>query len=214
MDFNKVNLYINDLYKKSTELTKREFINKTQLKDFVPVVDDDVARFLKLIIKITKPENILEIGTSIGYSTTSMAQIVKEYGGKITTIEYDEKVAVQAKLNFISAGVEDFIELKIGNAEKIIPNMEEKFDLIFQDVDKRLYPLLFDDCLRILKTGGLLIAEDTLFPVLDLDERWHCLIEPIEQFNELVVNCSKLDSTLLPIGDGLIVAVKKDGRRL
>ena len=156
----------------------------------------------------------MEIGTSIGYSTTSMAQIVKEYGGKITTIEYDEKVAAQAKLNFISAGVEDFIELKIGNAEKIIPDMEEKFDLIFQDVDKRLYPLLFDDCLRILKTGGLLIAEDTLFPVLDLDERWHCLIEPIEQFNELVVNCLKLDSTFLPIGDGLIVAVKKDGRRL
>ena len=49
MDFNKINLYINDIYKKSTELTKREFINKTQLKDFVPVIDDDVARFLKLI---------------------------------------------------------------------------------------------------------------------------------------------------------------------
>lgn len=209
MNFDKINLYIKELYEQNEGLTKQEFVNKTQLKEFIPVVDDDVARFLKLIIKITKPRRILEIGTSIGYSTTSMAQIVKDYGGKITTIEYDEKVAKQAKLNFINAGVEDVIELKIGDAKEIIPNLNEEFDLIFQDVDKRLYPLLFNDCLRILNTGGLLIAEDTLFPVLDLDEKWHNLIEPIKQFNELVVSCSQLDSSLLPIGDGVIIAVKK-----
>lgn len=209
MSFEKINSYIEQIYEQKTSLTKQEFINKTQLKDFIPVVDDDVARFLKLIIEITKPKRILEIGTSIGYSTTSMAQTVKEYGGRITTVEYDERVAKQASLNFINAGVEDVIELKIGDAKEIIPNLKEEFDLIFQDVDKRLYPVLFNDCVRILKTGGLLIAEDTLFPVLELDEKWHNLIEPIERFNQLVVNCPELNSTLLPIGDGVIVAVKK-----
>lgn len=209
MNFDKINLYIEGLYKQNERLTRQEFVNKTQMKDFIPVVDDDVARFLQLIIKITKPKTILEIGTSIGYSATSMAQIVKEYGGKIITIEYDEKVAKQAKTNFINAGVEDTIELKIGDAKEIIPNLKDEFDLIFQDVDKRLYPLLFNDCLRILKTGGLLIAEDTLFPVIDLEEKWHNLIEPIEQFNHMVTSCSELDSTLLPIGDGVIIAVKK-----
>lgn len=138
-----------------------------------------------------------------------MAQILKEYGGKITTIEYDEKVADQAKQNFVNAGVEEYIELKLGDAKKILPGIQEKYDLVFQDVDKRLYSFLFNDCLRILKTGGILIAEDTLFPVLDLDVKWHELIKPIEQFNELVVNCPELDSTLLPIGDGVIFAVKK-----
>lgn len=209
MDFDKINLYINGLYKQNDELTRQEFIDKTQLKDFIPVVDDDVARFLKLIIQITKPKRILEIGTSIGYSTTSMAQVVKGYGGKITTIEYDEKVASQAKVNFINAGVEDFIEMKIGDARKIIPDIREEYDLIFQDVDKNLYPLLFNECLRILKSGGLLIAEDTLFPVLDLEEKWQTLIKPIEQFNELIINCKQLESTLLPIGDGVIIAIKK-----
>lgn len=210
MDFDKINLYIEQLYEPNAKLTKQEFINKTQLKDFIPVVDDDVARFLMLIIKIVKPKKILEIGTSIGYSTTSMAKIVKEYGGKIVTIEYDENVAKQAALNFSNAGVDDVIELRIGDAKEIIPRLNENFDLIFQDVDKRLYPILFNDCLGLIKNGGLLIAEDTLFPVLDLDKKWHHLIEPISEFNQLVVNCDMLDSTLLPIGDGLIVAVKNE----
>lgn len=209
MDFNKINIYINCLYEQKEELNRKEFINNTKLKDFIPVVDDDVARLLKLLIKVTKPMRILEIGTSIGYSTTSMAQMVKEYGGKIVTIEYDEKVALQAKENFVNAGIAEYVDLRIGDAREIIPNLEGEFDLVFQDVDKRLYPLLFNDCLRLVKTGGLFIAEDTLFPVMDLDPIWHNLIEPIKEFNELVVNCEQFDSTLLPIGDGVILAVKK-----
>lgn len=210
MEYDKIYEYIEDIYEQNTKVTRKEFIEKTQLKEFIPVVDQDVARFLKLMIKIVKPKRILEIGTSIGYSTTSMAQIVKEYGGKITTVEYDEKAAGQAKINFINAGVDDVIEIKLGDARKIIPKLKEEYDLIFQDVDKRLYSLLFKDCLRILKTGGILMADDALFPVMDLDERWNDQIEPIRQFNELIAACPELDSTLLPIGDGVIVAVKKE----
>jgi len=108
--------------------------------------------------------------------------------------------------------------VKIGDAREIIPRMQEQFDLIFQDVgDKGLYPLLFDDCTRLLKTGGLLLAEDTLFPIREppdgrtpeeiahLKEEY---VAPIQKFNEMVAECSFLESTILPIGDGLTVAVK------
>lgn len=209
MDYEKLDSYIKSLYENKKVLNRKAYIEQTQTRDFIPVVDDDVSRLLQLLIKIKRPMRILEIGTSIGYSTTSMAEAIKEYGGKIVTVEYDEKVAYHAQQNFIKAGVSDYIELKIGDAKELIPKLQGEFDLIFQDVDKRLYPLLFEDCLKLLKKGGLLIAEDTLFPVLDLDKKWFDLIEPIKEFNELVVNCEELESTLLPIGDGVTVAIKR-----
>lgn len=209
MDYEKIDNYIKYLYKKKKALNRKEFIEQTETRDFIPVVDDDVSRLLQLLIKIKRPMRTLEIGTSIGYSAASMAEAVKEYGGKIVTVEYDEKVAYYARQNFIKEGVSDYIELKIGDAREIIPKLEGEFDLIFQDVDKRLYPILFKDCLKLLKKGGLLVAEDTLFPVLDLDKKWFDLIEPIKEFNELVVGCEELESTLLPVGDGVTVAIKK-----
>lgn len=178
------------------------------MKNFIPIIDDDVARLLSIIIQLSHTKKILEIGTGIGYSTVSMAKIIKEYGGKIITIEFDKPSANQAMRNFEKAGVSDFIELKIGDAQELISKIKGKFDLIFQDADKRLYPKLFVDCLRLLKTGGILIAEDTLFPVIDLDSKWSHLIAPINEFNHLVVNSPDLESTILPIGDGVTIAVK------
>ena len=76
-------------------------------------------------------QRILEIGTSIGYSTVSIANVVKEYGDKITTIEYNEQSAKQAIKNFKHAGVAELIEVIIGDAKEIIPTLKESFDLVF-----------------------------------------------------------------------------------
>ena len=209
MNLQLINKYINDLYQKQENDSQSRYISKTELKEFIPVVDEDVARLLKLLLKVTRAKRVLEIGTSIGYSTTSMAKVVKEFGGKIITIEYDHNVAEQAQKNFERAGVAEVIEIKVGDALQILPELKGEFDFIFQDVDKKLYSILFDDCLRLLKKGGLLVAEDTLFPVIDLDPKWHYLIPHIEKFNKLVVESSQLDSTILPIGDGVTIAQKR-----
>ncbi len=209
VDLIKIRNYIESLYKEKEETNRKRFQEETELKDFVPVVDDDVARYLKQLVKMLKANKILEIGTSIGYSTVSMASIVKEWGGQITTIEYDEKVGKQAKENFVRAGVSKWVEIILGDAKEIVPSLSQEYDLIFQDVDKRLYPLLLEDCIRLLKTGGVLVAEDTLFPVIDLDPKWHYLIPPIKEFNRLVASDERLESTIIPIGDGVTVAIKK-----
>jgi caffeoyl-CoA O-methyltransferase len=90
--------------------------------------------------------------------------------------------------------------VKIGDAREIVPRIREHFDLISQDVGaKELYPLLFDDCVRLLRPGGLLVAEDTLFPVMGLNRRGAHFVAPIQKFNEMVANSSFLESTILPM---------------
>lgn len=206
MNWKKANAYIESLYAKR-KLNQRQYTAATELKDFGPVVDDDVARMLQLLITLTRPQKILEIGTSIGFSTVSMAKTVKSYGGKITTIEFSAKVAEQAVKNFGREQVADQIEVRIGDAREIIPLLTEEYDFIFQDVgDKKLYAALFDECVRLLKPGGLLVAEDTLFPVF----KWAEMREALAKFNKKVADCPRLESTLLPIGDGFTVAVKRE----
>lgn len=202
--------YIEHLYSVTASLQKKEFVSKTGWKDFVPVVDDSTARFLQLILQMKKPKTILEIGTSIGFSATSMALTAREYGGTITTIEYDPAAAAQAKNNFVRSAVDSTIQILEGDACQIVPGFSDaSYDFIFQDVDKQLYPCLLKDCIRILKPGGIFIADDALFPVMDLDSKWGDQVKPVGEFNHIVVNSTELSSTLLPIGDGMIVAVKK-----
>ncbi|WMJ90432.1 O-methyltransferase [Anaerocolumna sp. MB42-C2] len=206
----KYQAYIEDLYNVKSSLTRKDFINKTGWKEFVPVVDDDAARFLQLILQMKKPKHILEIGTSIGFSATSMALTAREYGGTITTIEFDNTAAVQARRNFERSGVDNIIEILFGDACQIVPSFsDDTFDFIFQDADKRLYPDLLKDCIRILKPGGVFVADDALFPVMELDPKWNNLVKPMSKFNRLVAEAPNLESTLLPIGDGMIVAIKK-----
>ena len=202
-----INEYITNLY--AGQEDRDQYIEKTELQEFIPVVDDDVARLLKLLLRLVHPTRVLEVGTSIGYSTTSMAQVVRAYGGKIFTVEFDKQVAEQARQNFERAGVSDCIELLIGDAQEIVPQLETGFDFIFLDVDKRLYSKLLPNCVQLLRRGGVLAVEDTLFPVIDLAPKWHYLIAPIDEFNRLVCANDELESTVLPIGDGVTVAVKK-----
>jgi predicted O-methyltransferase YrrM len=211
MNLEDASQYINALYE-NRGVNKKKYVESTDLKKFGSIIDEDVSRMLQLIIQLTHPENILEIGTSIGYSTVSMAHAIKDYNGKIITIESDEVVARQAIKNFQERGLAEFIQVKIGDAEEIIPQIQEKFDIIFQDVgDKKLYPILLDDCLRILKPGGLLLAEDTLFPVMfKSKEHEEDFIKPIHKFNENIANNPNLESTILSIGDGLTIAYKKE----
>lgn len=209
MALGRIEDYITGLYADKAGLTQRQYVAETELTEFGSIVDDNVARLLRVLLRLTGARRVLEIGTSIGFSTTSMAQVIKQHGGKIITVEFDERVADQALMSFERIGVSDFIEVLIGDAQVLIPQLQGEFDLIFLDVDKELYPRLLSDCIRLLKRGGVLVADDTLFPVMDLGHRWYHLIAPIEEFNHLVASNQELESTILPVGHGITVAVKR-----
>jgi len=205
----KITDYIDQLYEKKAFVKKESFTSYMQLKKYIPTVNDQEACFLRLLIRLIKPRKILEIGTSVGFSTASMALAAKEYGGRITTIEFDDKAADQAERNFIKTGVSDYINILKGDAVKILHDLNDTYDLIFQDVDKRLYPVLLDDCIRLLNKNGVLLSDDVLFPVIELDEIWNNQIEPISEYNKKIISHSQLESVLLPIGDGIMMSVKK-----
>ena len=72
-----------------------------------------------------------------------------------------------------------------------------------------MYPVLLDDCIRLLNKNGVLLSDDVLFPVIELDEIWNNQIEPISVYNKKVISHSQLESVLLPIGDGIMMSIKK-----
>lgn len=201
--------YILSLYADRKGLTQSQYVGETELRRYGSIVDDNVARLLQLLLRLIHARRLLEIGTSIGFSTAAMAQVIKEFDGNITTIEFDEKAADQALASFQRLGLSDFIEVLIGDARVLVPQLQGEFDFIFLDVDKGLYPRLFSDCVRLLRPGGLLVADDTLFPAVGLDGRWEHLIAPIEEFNHLVAKSQELESTILPVGDGITVAMRR-----
>jgi predicted O-methyltransferase YrrM len=200
--------YIEGLYAGKAAIAKEEYVASSGALDFTPVVDDDVARFLALTVAAMRPARVLELGTSIGFSAATMATIARGYGGRISTIEFEPEVAEAARRNFERLGLAECIEILEGDARKILPSLEGPYDLIFQDVDKALYPELYDECARLLAPDGLLLADDTLFPILELDSRWESLKAPIDAFNRRLAADRRFASIVLPIGDGLTAALR------
>ena len=97
-----------------------------------------------------------------------------------------------------------------GDAAEILQQLQGSYDIIFQDVDKRLYSRLLPNCLRLLASDGLLLSDDALFPILDFDKRWENQIAPVRSYNELLMRTPELESVLLPVGDGLMLSRKTE----
>lgn len=172
----------------------------------IPIIPLATARLLAFLVATIRAKRILEIGTAIGYSTIWLARAAQPYGGHVTTIEISERLAEEAQGNIERAGLTEAVTILIGDAERIVPRLTAPFDLIFQDGDKALYPRLLDDCLRLLRKGGLLVADDALFPVMEVGEAW---AEAVHRYNEMIFARHDLDSVILPVGDGVAVSLKR-----
>jgi caffeoyl-CoA O-methyltransferase len=168
------------------------------------------GRFLSMISKMIKPEHILEIGTYTGYSALCLAEGL-DNNGTLTTIEIDPEIAEFAQTYFDKSNFNNQIELKIGNALEIIPNLSPKFDLIFIDADKTNYLNYLELVIPKLNKGGYLIADNVLWsgkvtePIDSKDLDTQVLIE----FNAKIHADEQFENILLPIRDGLMMVRKK-----
>ncbi len=172
----------------------------------LPHIEEETAIFLNNIIKAKKAKYVLEIGTCLGYSTIVLAHSVKENDGKVVSIEINEDLFWRAKRNIERAGLKEHVDLICADALEVIPFLKYNYDVIFQDGQKGMYVKMLDALLDKLNCSGVIIADDTL---LDLTNPYKSIRKAIRDYNSLVFSRDDLMSTLLPIGDGLTLSVKK-----
>jgi predicted O-methyltransferase YrrM len=145
------------------------------VKNQVPIIGPLVGELLYVLAGAMGAENILELGTATGYSAIFLARGSEAVRGKVITMENDAEIALTAKSNFVKAEVGDRIEIHIGDAREEIGYLEGPFDMIFLDIDKESYELVLPDCKRLLRKGGLLVADNVGF-------------KSAEPFNEKIKN--------------------------
>ena len=205
--------YINSLEKENSPVL--EEIEKEARKDGVPIIRKEMESFLRVMLSIKKPMRILELGTAVGYSAILMSECIDE-DGKITTIENYEKRIPIAKENIKKAGRENVIKLLEGDAMEIMPTLESnQFDFVFMDAAKAQYIHFLPEVLRLMKKDAVLITDNVLqegdliqskYVVRRRDRTIH---KRMREYLEVVKNHPQLETSIVPIGDGITMSVKK-----
>ncbi|MFV0379128.1 MAG: O-methyltransferase [Mangrovibacterium sp.] len=165
---------------------------------------------LEMFCRMVQPSRILEIGTFTGYSAICMAKGLKE-GGKLHTIEVNDELEQIAAKYIEKAGFREQIVQHIGDACEVIPALDEHFDFVFLDGDKREYSRYYDLVFDKVRPGGYLLADNILWDGKVVDE-----VDPrdgqtigILEFNNKVKNDSRVSQVILPLRDGLMLIRKK-----
>ena len=168
------------------------------------------GRLLKMLVRMVRPKNILEIGTFSGYSAICMAEGLDE-GGMVYTYEINDELEDFTRPWLEGSAVADKIRFIIGDAVKEAPRLGVEFDMVFIDGDKRTYDEAYEMALGVLRPGGFLLADNTLWDghVLETPRPADRQTAGIEAFNDLVARDSRVEKVILPLRDGLTIAMKK-----
>ena len=196
--------YINSLDTGNTEILDE--IEREALETYVPIVRKEMQSFLKLILSIKRPARILEVGTAVGFSAILMAEY-NPIPCEITTIENYEKRIPIAKQNFVRAGKEKQITL--------LEELREPFDFIFMDAAKGQYIHFMPEIFRLLKPEGILVSDNVLQDgdIIEshfiVTRRNRTIYKRMREYLYELTHSDELVTSVLPIGDGITMSVKK-----
>ena len=181
----------------------------------IPIIPHETAVFLNMIVGQIKPQHILEIGTAIGFSGSLMAQHIGK-DGYLTTIDRFDIMIERAKANFERMGLKDQVTLLEGDAADILPTLTGPYDFIFMDSAKAKYYEFLPYCMDVLKVGGMLVIDDVFQGGTILDDekeipkRVRKIHRRLNKLMETVLNHPALETSVVPLGDGLLMIVKKE----
>ncbi len=204
--------YINSLDTGSSVLVNT--IEEEALASYVPVIRKETQNFLKVILEMKRPKEILEVGTAVGFSALLMSEHV-DADCHITTIEkYEPRIPI-AKENFKRAGKEHQITLLEGDAADFLKTLQGPYDFIFMDAAKGQYIHFLPDILRLLPVGGVLISDnvlqdgDIIQSRFAVERRNRTIHSRMREYLYTLTHHEQLTTSILPLGDGVTLSVKK-----
>ncbi|MBS1255956.1 MAG: putative O-methyltransferase [Deltaproteobacteria bacterium] len=176
-------------------------------------ISPDQGQLMAMLVRLIGAVRIAEVGTFTGYSSLAMALALPE-NGLIVTCDKSRKFTGMAKRYWKEAGVEDKIELRLGGAQKTLEKMlneglEGTFDMAFIDADKESYPVYYEQCMQLLRPGGLILIDNVLWYGRPANpEANDADTVAIRKFNKTVYKDKRVDISMLSVGDGLTLALK------
>lgn len=209
INYEYTSLFIKDL------LNDTDFVDlkKYAIENDVPIMNSQTKELITSILQIAKPKKILEIGTAIGYSSLCF----KKYtGADITTIELDTATAEIARKNFKKYNVN--VNLINDDAMKALRTIDQGFDFVFIDANKSRYLDYFKITSKLLNKGGIIIADNVLFrgEVCNddiMEKRKNTLVKRLRNFLAYITDLEEFTTSVIPIGDGLTLSVRRDNDR-
>ena len=189
-----------------------EKIKEKALKDHIPIIMDDTLEVMEKYLVTKKPKRILEIGTAVGYSAICFTEFLGE-GGKIDTIERESDRVKEARENIKNVGVEEKINIYEGDAVEILPTLDEKYDVVFIDAAKGKYPFFLKEALRMLKSDGIIFADNILYKGYVMSDynkhKQRTAVRNLREYIKEVSENPNLETQILEVGDGLAISKMK-----
>lgn len=187
-----------------------------------PIVGPLVGRVLHQLVLLTSPTRIFEMGSGFGYSAYWMAKALQKSDASIICTDGSQENADRAAGYFKRGGIADRIDYRVGNALEIIDQTEGEFDIIYNDIDKDGYPDAFQKAIPRLRSGGLFITDNMLWGgqvtqnidsetagLSDEEQWWNAATIGVKELTRLLYTSPNVFTTIIPLRDGVSVAVKK-----
>ncbi|MBS7577471.1 MULTISPECIES: O-methyltransferase [unclassified Enterococcus] len=190
-------------------------VQKEAQKKNVPIIPQETVAFMQFLLGQIKPQKILEIGAAVGFSASLMSEILPQ--AEVTTIDRYDVMIKQAKNNFKRLDLTEKITLLEGEAAEILKTLpSDTYDFIFMDSAKSKYIVFLPEILRIMKKGAVLMVDDVLqggtivqdFSEIPRGKR--AIHKGLTKFLDSVLNCEGLTTSIVPLGDGLVLITKEN----
>ena len=188
-------------------------IKNKAIEEHIPIIMDDTLQTIRKYLKNKKVDRFLEIGTAVGYSAICFTEFLSD-DGIIDTIEREKERVEEAKINIKNMNLEDKIKIHEGDALEILPELKEKYDVVFIDAAKGKYPFFLNQALRLINHNGIIFADNILYKGYVMSDynkhKQRTAVRNLREYIKEVSENPNLETEILEVGDGLAVSIIRD----